>query len=214
MPSPLPQANSHRYSDVLTLVLGSNRKRKLTYIFVATCVLALFLFAREAYSYADALTIPHTRIYTPQEVVSDTRLPETPSTMPPPPIQPVVFSFIMWSEDSAAEGAQLIKVCMLVQIRVYFILTSCQTILMYSSGPVDIHVICDDVAESLLRGRLSLVQRPSHRIRVWFHKPSWQAMLDRIEREGAIKTDHSAGLRKSPSSISFAPVNYLPLYLM
>lgn len=81
---------------------------------------------------------------------------------------------------------------------------------MYSSGPVDIHVICDDVAESLLRGRLSLVQRPSHHIRVWFHKPSWQAMLDRIEREGAIKTDHSAGLRKSPSRISFASVNDLP----
>ncbi|KJA27273.1 glycosyltransferase family 8 protein [Hypholoma sublateritium FD-334 SS-4] len=177
MPPSVSPANGHRYSDVLTLVLGSNRKRKLTYIFVATCVLVLFLFAREAYSYADSLAIPHTRIYTPQEVVSDTRLPEMPSAMPPPPIQPVVFSFIMWSEDSAAEGAQLIK-----------------TILMYSSGPVDIHVICDDVAESLLRGRLSLVQRPSHHIRVWFRKPSWQAMLDRIEREGAIKTDHSAGL--------------------
>lgn len=122
MPSSLSQASGHRYSDVLTLVLGSNRKRKLTYIFVATCVFALFLFAREAYSYANALTIPHTRIYTPQEVVSgDTRLDEVVS---PPPIQPVVFSFIMWSEDSAAEGAQLIKVCIFVDAFIYLILTS------------------------------------------------------------------------------------------
>ena len=34
MPSSLSQASGHRYSDVLTLVLGSNRKRRLTYIFV------------------------------------------------------------------------------------------------------------------------------------------------------------------------------------
>lgn len=67
---------------------------------------------------------------------------------------------------------------------------------MYNSRPVDIHIICDDSAESLLRGRLSLVQRPSRHIRVWFHKPSWQDMLDRVDREGSIKTDHSAGLRK------------------
>ncbi|KAF8163060.1 hypothetical protein B0H34DRAFT_652031 [Crassisporium funariophilum] len=83
----------------------------------------------------------------------------------------------MWSEDSAIEGALLIK-----------------SILLYGTRPSDIHIICDDAAEKLLRTRFTLVQRPAHRIRVWFYKPSWQSMLDRVEREGTIKTDHSAGL--------------------
>ncbi|KAF8197373.1 hypothetical protein BJ912DRAFT_1020721 [Pholiota molesta] len=73
----------------------------------------------------------------------------------------------MWSEDSAAEGAQLIK-----------------TIFMYTSKP----------RGELLRQRLNLIQRPAYHTRVWFHKPTWQSMLDRVEREGSIKTDHSAGL--------------------
>jgi len=68
---------------------------------------------------------------------------------------------------------------------------------MYSAGPCDIHIICDDSAEILLRSRLDLVQNPLYRVRVWFYKPTWQSMLDRVEREGSIKTDHSAGLRKS-----------------
>ncbi|KAF8964140.1 hypothetical protein BDZ97DRAFT_1660946 [Flammula alnicola] len=65
---------------------------------------------------------------------------------------------------------------------------------MYSSRPSDIHIICDDKAEQYLRERFALVQRPSYRVRVWFYKPSWQSMLDRVEREGSIQTDHSAGL--------------------
>lgn len=66
---------------------------------------------------------------------------------------------------------------------------------MYASQPVDIHIICDDDAEKVLRSRLSLITRPRHRIRVTYHKPTWQSMLDRVEREGSIQTDHSAGLR-------------------
>ncbi|KIM48988.1 glycosyltransferase family 8 protein [Hebeloma cylindrosporum] len=83
----------------------------------------------------------------------------------------------MWSEDAAAEGALLLK-----------------TILLYSTRPSDIHIICDDNAERLLRSRLDLVQNPLYHVRVWFYKPTWQSMLDRVEREGSIKTDHSAGL--------------------
>ncbi|KAF9475321.1 hypothetical protein BDN70DRAFT_814321 [Pholiota conissans] len=65
---------------------------------------------------------------------------------------------------------------------------------MYTSKPIDVHIICDDSAENLLRKRLTLIQRPAYHTRVWFHKPTWQSMVDRVEREGSIKTDHSAGL--------------------
>jgi hypothetical protein len=68
---------------------------------------------------------------------------------------------------------------------------------MYNTRPSDIHIICDDNAERLLHSRLDLVQNPLHHVRVWFYKPTWQSMLDRVEREGSIKTDHSAGLRES-----------------
>ncbi|RDB21518.1 hypothetical protein Hypma_011350 [Hypsizygus marmoreus] len=91
--------------------------------------------------------------------------------------EPVVFTLIMWSESSAAEGALLIK-----------------SILLYNTSPSDIHIICDDAAQKLLESRFALVHRPRHNVRIWFHKPSWQSMLDRVEREGSIKTDHSAGL--------------------
>ncbi|TCD67648.1 hypothetical protein EIP91_012158 [Steccherinum ochraceum] len=52
-----------------------------------------------------------------------------------------------------------------------------KSILMYTSAPVNFHIICDDAAQNYLEGRFAL--------RVW------QA---RIKREGAIATDHSAGV--------------------
>jgi len=64
---------------------------------------------------------------------------------------------------------------------------------MYSTRPIDLHIVCDDEAEELLRSRLRLVVRPEHSVRVWFYKPTWQSILDCIEREGTIATEHSAG---------------------
>ena len=77
---------------------------------------------------------------------------------------------------------------------------------MYSSRPADIHIICDDEAERVVRSRLRLLERPLHQVRVWFYKPTWQGMLDRVEREGSIQTDHSAGLRKSPVQLLFTVI--------
>ncbi|KZT03448.1 glycosyltransferase family 8 protein [Laetiporus sulphureus 93-53] len=90
--------------------------------------------------------------------------------------EPIVFSFIMFSEDSANEGAILIK-----------------SILMYTSKPVEFHIICDEPAKAYLEGRLRLVKQPTHDITVRFYLLSWSAMLARIEREGTITSDHSAG---------------------
>jgi len=68
--------------------------------------------------------------------------------------------------------------------------------MMHTSQPVDIHIVCDGEAERTLRARLDLVTRPRYRTRVRFYKPSFQKMLERIEREGTLQTDHSAGIRK------------------
>jgi len=139
--------------------------------------LALLLFALQLYTSEEILiqvgppSAPHTN----DSIISQTKID---SSSPPVTImEPVVFTFIMWSESSAVEGALLLK-----------------SILLYNSRPSDIHIICDDKAEAVLRKRLSLVQHPPHHVRVWFYRPSWQSMLDRVEREGSIQTDHSAGL--------------------
>lgn len=72
-----------------------------------------------------------------------------------------------------------------------------QSALMYTSAPTEFHIICDDAAQKVLEERLSLVTHPAYDVRVYFYTPSWQSMLDRVEREGSIRTDHSAGLGMS-----------------
>ncbi|KAI0693883.1 hypothetical protein BC835DRAFT_1351750 [Cytidiella melzeri] len=89
---------------------------------------------------------------------------------------PVTFAFVMWQESSATEGALLIK-----------------SILMYASGPVHIHIICDDSARVLIKTRLERLKRPYYEIAVFFHVLPWQSIQDRLDREGSIWSSHSAG---------------------
>ncbi|TRM60648.1 glycosyltransferase family 8 protein [Schizophyllum amplum] len=93
-----------------------------------------------------------------------------------PALEPVVFAFMIWSRGSAEEGAQLIK-----------------SILLYNSSPTEIHIACDDDSRIYLESRLKLVTHPQHDVHVVFYPITVQDMLDRIEREGSIKTDHEAG---------------------
>ncbi|KAI0807044.1 hypothetical protein C8Q74DRAFT_1312994 [Fomes fomentarius] len=83
----------------------------------------------------------------------------------------------MFSEDSAAEGAVLIK-----------------SIVMYSSSSLAFHIICDHAAQEYLEQRIHLLKHPQHDIAVRFYRISHQRMVARIEREGALHTDHSAGV--------------------
>ncbi|KAH8108212.1 hypothetical protein BXZ70DRAFT_884088 [Cristinia sonorae] len=83
----------------------------------------------------------------------------------------------MFSRDSASEGTLLLK-----------------SILMYSSAPVHLHIICDEDAREYLEDRLALVTQPRHNVHVRFYPMSQDKMLARIHREGAITTDHSAGV--------------------
>ncbi|KAJ2931398.1 hypothetical protein H1R20_g5686, partial [Candolleomyces eurysporus] len=147
--------------------------RKSVYFALVVFLICVLLLGRETFSIGPSHVIPeHNSSPTP------TPTPLSHGTQTPVPApDPIVFSLIMWSKSSATEGSLLIK-----------------SIVMYSSRPTDIHIICDDAAERVVRSRLSLLERPLHQVRVWFHKPTWQGMLDRVEREGSIQTDHSAGL--------------------
>ena len=68
--------------------------------------------------------------------------------------------------------------------------------MLYSSGPVHFHIICDEAAQSYLEKRLLLVKRPKYNILVRFYRLTHEDMTRRLEREGAINTDHSAGVRE------------------
>ncbi|KAA1478774.1 hypothetical protein DENSPDRAFT_788424 [Dentipellis sp. KUC8613] len=83
----------------------------------------------------------------------------------------------MWSLPSAIEGAILLK-----------------SAIMYTSRPLEFHVVCDDTSEAYLSQRLALLTHPVHNITVRFYRPSWQSMVDRIDRDSTIKTNHLAGV--------------------
>ena len=67
---------------------------------------------------------------------------------------------------------------------------------MYSSSPLAFHIICDQSAQEYLQKRLSLLKHPQHDILVRFYRIPHECMVARIERGGALYTDHSAGVRK------------------
>lgn len=67
---------------------------------------------------------------------------------------------------------------------------------MYSSQPVEFHILCDEEAKTYLERRLLLVKRPRQNVVVKFYDMPLSSIRARIGREGAIASDHSAGLRK------------------
>ena len=87
---------------------------------------------------------------------------------------------------------------------------------MYTSVPVHFHIICDDGAQEYLEQRLALITRPRHDVLVRFYPVTLEKMRARIEREGAITTDHSAGIREYPivMRLHFAHYNQPLMYCM
>ncbi|KAI0798132.1 hypothetical protein C8Q75DRAFT_36139 [Abortiporus biennis] len=124
----------------------------------------------------NTLSIPPERLDTPLPLPSPAESPLV-NTTKEVPVSPIAFSLIMYSENSAAEGAILVK-----------------SILMYTSVPVEVHIICDDSARTYLERRISLVKHPRNNVLIRFYNLQFHQMLARIEREGAITTDHSAGI--------------------
>ena len=67
---------------------------------------------------------------------------------------------------------------------------------MYSTRPLQFHIICDKEAIAYLKPRFRLLTHPLHSITVRFYPLTQQSMLDRIAREGSLSTVHMAGARK------------------
>ncbi|KAH8827486.1 hypothetical protein DL96DRAFT_1710610 [Flagelloscypha sp. PMI_526] len=91
-------------------------------------------------------------------------------------LEPVVFSLLAWSTSSGAELSLLIK-----------------SILMYITGPVELHILCDAEAKAAIDPGLSLVHSPTYEVKVRYYILTWDKMTGRIEREGSLFTEHSAG---------------------
>lgn len=67
---------------------------------------------------------------------------------------------------------------------------------MYTTRPLEFHIICDEDAQHYLEKKSLLLEHPAHNILLRFYRVSHQSMVDRIRREGGISTDHSAGIRE------------------
>ncbi|KAH9007513.1 hypothetical protein EDB83DRAFT_2236405 [Lactarius deliciosus] len=165
------------------------RTRRVAFLLLAGALASIILFSQQlpgekhpqACQPSDPQTtcVPELRIDSPPVTVTVTRTapPTTKTVIVEPPVQPVVFALVMFSESSAKEGAILLK-----------------SAIMYTSRPLQFHIVCDEAAQTYLESRFRLLTHPLHSVSVRFYRLPFQSMLDRISREGGINTDHSAGI--------------------
>jgi hypothetical protein len=73
---------------------------------------------------------------------------------------------------------------------------------MYTSRPLEFHIVCDDGAITYLESRFNLLTHPVHPVTVRLYRLSLQSMVDRLDREGSIKSGHPSGIRKPLSLTS------------
>ncbi|KAH8813637.1 hypothetical protein DL96DRAFT_1472920 [Flagelloscypha sp. PMI_526] len=114
--------------------------------------------------------------YTATATETVTVYKEAPLSLKYEQLEPVVFSLIAWSKSSGAELSLLIK-----------------SILMYITGPVELHILCDEDAKEAIKPGLSLIHSPTYEVKVRYYMPTWDDMVSRIEREGSIASAHAAG---------------------
>jgi len=67
---------------------------------------------------------------------------------------------------------------------------------MYTSRPLEFHIMCDDDAIVYLDNRLRLLTHPVHPVTVRLYRTTPKSMMDRLAREGSIHTLHGAGIGK------------------
>lgn len=64
---------------------------------------------------------------------------------------------------------------------------------MYASTPVHIHIICDEPARLAIEARLERLKHPYYDVAVFFYQMVFDDIRNRLEREGRIRTAHTAG---------------------
>jgi hypothetical protein len=94
--------HSQPQHDLLAVLFGANRRRRL-HLFILIAVTFLFLLFAKVFLPLPGNVHPQPSIATKNETL-------TPYHPLKSETEPVVFSLIMWSEDAAAEGALLLKV--------------------------------------------------------------------------------------------------------
>ena len=98
--------------DLLAVLFGANRRRRLHLLVLVAFTLSFLLLA-ELFLPLTGIVHLHPSIATKNETLA-----------PYPSLkletEPVVFSLIMWSEDAAAEGALLLKVDLPLIPRIFF----------------------------------------------------------------------------------------------
>ena len=65
---------------------------------------------------------------------------------------------------------------------------------MYTSRPLEFHIMCDDDAIVYLDTHLRLLTHPVHPVTVRLYRPTLESMMDRLAREGSIQTGHPSGI--------------------
>ncbi|EJD36903.1 hypothetical protein AURDEDRAFT_174070 [Auricularia subglabra TFB-10046 SS5] len=88
----------------------------------------------------------------------------------------VIFAMVMFGAGSAEEGQHMLK-----------------SILMQSSRPIEVHIICSNDSAPVIQQRLALVTRPRHDVRAVFYPVTPEAILARAARAG-IGSKHHAGV--------------------
>jgi len=91
--------HSQPQHDILTVLLSPKRRQRLLFFALVTFTLLFFLLTKNS--------LFESRMSHPIATQNGTLEPRPPFEVE---TEPVVFSLIMWSEDSAAEGALLLKV--------------------------------------------------------------------------------------------------------
>lgn len=96
--------------------------------------------------------------------------------------------------------------------------------MMYSTSPVDIHMVADTEVQHYIEGLFDLVPRPLHDTRLFWYPVSWADMEARLDRTAqgkpdmplysAVRSMHQAGYREFPPNHLGFTVNGLPLTMI
>lgn len=90
--------------------------------------------------------------------------------------EPIVFSLICFGNETVYETDILLKVSRAYAFGLQDESSDWQTVLMYSSSPVDFHLIADPVSQAYLENSFSLIKSPAVPIRIYFYPITNDAM--------------------------------------
>ena len=74
---------------------------------------------------------------------------------------------------------------------------------MYTNGPVEFHLLVDDISQTYFESLFNIVEGPAFDVKVFYYHVTWDEMFDRMnrvapgnaesDRYGAIRPSHQSG---------------------